>query len=131
MSNTRIVNGPGFRICYEDEPGFLRAYVFDGTDSLAVSSAMWQMLGAECDAAGMQRLLVVEDLLETVESADIETVIAAVEAAGFGARRTAFVELRDDIQGSEQGEIYCRERGIALRVFSNEGEARRWLLYDG
>ena len=73
----------------------------------------------------------VEDLLETVESADIETVIAAVEAAGFGARRTAFVELRDDIQGSEQGEIYCRERGIALRVFSNEGEARRWLLYDG
>lgn len=130
MSNTRIVNGPGFRIVYDDEPGYLRAYVFDGTDSLAVSTAMWRMLGAECVATGAQRLLVVENLLSTVELGDLDAVVDVVEHAGFARLRTAFVELRDDIQGSEQGEIYCRERGIVLRVFSNEDEARRWLLYD-
>lgn len=130
MSDTRIVNGPGFRICYDDEPGFLRAYVFDGTDSLAVSIAMWRMLGSECVAAGSDRLLVVEDLVSTVDVQDINAVIDTLEQAGFARLRTAFVELREDIQGSELGEILCRERGISMRVFSNEDQARRWLLYD-
>ena len=129
MSNTRIVNGPGFRICYDDEPGFLRGYVFDGVDSLETSVAMWRMLGSECQAVGAQCLLVVQDLLSTVDVPDISAVIDAVVKAGFGKLRTAFVELREDIQGSEQGEIYCRERGVVLRVFSNEDQARRWLLY--
>ena len=87
------------------------------------------MLGSECQAVGAQRLLVVEDLLSTVDVPDISAVIDAVVEAGFGKLRTAFVELREDIQGSEQGEIYCRERGVVLRVFSNEDQARRWLLY--
>ena len=38
MSNTRITAGPGFRICFDDEPHYLRGYVFDGTDSQAVFS---------------------------------------------------------------------------------------------
>ena len=37
MSNTRVVEGPGFRICFDDEPDYLRAYVFDGADSQAFS----------------------------------------------------------------------------------------------
>ena len=81
MSNTRVVNGPGFRICYDDEPDYLRAYVFDGTDSQDVSIAMWRMLAGECHALGASRLLVLEDLLSTVEVAEIEGVIDAMEAA--------------------------------------------------
>lgn len=130
MSNARIVDGPGFRISYRSEPGHLRAHVFDGTDSLAVSTVMWHMLGAECTAVGADRLLVLEDLESTVDVQDLKTVIDAIEQAGFAKVRTAFVELRDDIQGSEQGEILCRERGIVMRTFSNEDHARRWLLYD-
>lgn len=130
MSNTRIVHGPGFRIRYDDEPGFLRAHVFGGSDSLEVSVAMWRMLAAECVAVGAGRLMVMEDLQATVDVPDIEQVIDALEQAGFARLRTAFVELQDDIQGSELGEILCRERGITMRVFSNEDQARRWLLYD-
>ena len=130
MSNTRIVHGPGFKVRYDEEPGFLRAHVFDGSDSLDVSIAMWRMLASECAAVGTERLLVLEDLLATVDVPEIEAVIDALAEAGFARIRTAFVELRDDIEGSELGEIYCRERGIALRVFSNEDQARRWLVYD-
>ena len=129
MSNTRIVNGPGFRICYDDEPGYLRGYVFDGVDSLETSVAMWRMLGAECAAQCVDRLLVVEDLAATVETAELERLAQAMEEAGFARIRTAFVELRDDIAGNEFGEILCRERGMAIRVFSDETEARRWLVY--
>lgn len=130
MSHTRVVQGPGFKIRYDEAPGFLRAHVFDGSDSLEVSQAMWRMLAAECRTLGLDRLLVLEDLESTVVAADIRTVIAGMRQAGFDRLRTAFIELREDIQGSELGEILCREQGIAARVFSNEDDARRWLLYD-
>ena len=129
MSNTRVVNGPGFKVCYEDEPSYLRAYVFDGTDSVEVSIAMWRMLAAEAAAVGATRIMVLEDLLSTVDLQELGQVIDAIEAAGMGRFRSAFVELRDDIQGSELGEIMLQERGITCRIFSNETEARHWLLY--
>ena len=131
MSNTRVVNGPGFKVCYEDEPSYLRAYVFDGTDSVEVSIAMWRMLAAEGAAVGATRMLILEDLVSTVELQDLATVIDAIESAGMGRFRSAFVDLRDDIQGSELGEIMLQERGITIRIFSNETEARHWLLYGG
>lgn len=131
MSNTRVVNGPGFKVCYEDEPGYLRAYVFDGTDSVDVSIAMWRMLASEGAAVGVTKMLILEDLVSTVGVEDIATVIDAIESAGMGRFRSAFVELRDDIQGSELGEIMLQERGITIRIFSNETEARHWLLYGG
>ena len=131
MSNTRVVNGPGFKVCYEDEPGYLRAYVFDGTDSVEISIAMWRMLAAEGAAVGATKMLILEDLVSTVGLEDLGTVIDGIEAAGMGRFRSAFVELRDDIQGSELGEIMLQERGITCRIFSNETEARHWLLYGG
>ena len=129
MTNTRIVTGPGFRICFDDEGDYLRAYVFDGEDSLQVSVAMWHLLGVECRATSATRALVLEDLLSTVDVQDISQVVDSIFAAGLGNVRMAFVELREDIQGSELGESMCLERGMVLRIFSNEPEARRWLVY--
>ena len=131
MSNTRVIGGHGFRICFDDEPDYLRAYVFDGTDSVEVSSAMWHLLGQECRATSARRLLVLEDLLSTVEVPEITQVVDAMFAAGLADVRIAFVELRDDIQGSEFGESMCLERGMTVRIFSQETEARRWLVYGG
>jgi hypothetical protein len=129
MSNTRVAVGPGFKICFDDEPDYLRAYVFDGEDSQAVSIAMWQMLAAECAARQARRLLVLEDLLSTVDVPDIAQVVDAMFDAGLVDVRIAFVELRDDIQGSEIGETMCLERGMIIRIFSQEPLARRWLIY--
>lgn len=124
-----VVDGPGFKIRYANEQGYLRAHVFGGSDSQAVSMAMWRMLGDECRARGKDRLLVLEELLATVDIGDIGPVIDSMEQAGLALVRIAFVELLDDIEGSEYGEILCRERGITIRTFSAEDDARRWLLY--
>lgn len=129
MTNTRVVPGPGFRICYDDEPGYLRAFVFDGTDSLEVSLAMWRMMAAECDVTKADRLLVVEDLKSSVGEDEMAQVIEAISGMGLSDLRVAFVELRDDIQIAEFGEILCIERGIDARVFSHEADARHWLVY--
>ncbi len=129
MSNTWIVPGPGFRICYDQHPDYLRAFVFDGTDSLEVSLAMWRMTAAECAATGSKRLLVVEDLRSTIDHSEMAQVVEAMCTMSLSELRIAFVELREDIQGAEFGEILCQERGIQARVFSHEAEARRWLVY--
>lgn len=129
MIADRIVAGPGFSIGFRSEPGYLRAHVFGGTDSLDVSVAMWRMLGEECRRLAVSRLLVLEDLEATVDVPEIAAVVDAQVDAGFAAVRVAFVELREDIQGSELAEIYSQERGLSNRVFSNEDAARRWLMY--
>lgn len=126
---SRVIDGPGFRIRFDDEPGYLRAHVFDGTDSLDVSLAMWRMLGEECRVRAATRLLMLEELRATVDTADIDPIINTMIDAGLRAVRIAFVELLDDIQGNEVAETLCLERGIIVRIFSEENTARRWLLY--
>ena len=86
-------------------------------------------LGEECRAAKSTRLLVLEDLMSTVDLPDIAQVVDALIDAGLRDVRMAFVELRDDIQGSEIAESLCLERGMSIRIFSEESEARRWLIY--
>ena len=126
---SRIVDGPGFRIRYDGQPGYLRAHVYDGTDSLQVSMAMWRMLGEECRVRAATRLLVLEELQGTVDAVNSGQIIDAMVEAGFIGVRIAFVELLDDIQGNEVAETLCLERGIITRIFSEENTARRWLLY--
>lgn len=129
MSASRLIDGPGFRIRFDDEPGYLRAHVHDGTDSLEVSLAMWRMLGEECRVRAATRLLVLEELQGTVDTVNSGQIIDAMVEAGFIGVRIAFVELLDDIQGNEVAETLCLERGIITRIFSEENAARRWLLY--
>jgi|GEM_PF-726190 hypothetical protein len=124
-----IVEGPGFRIRFSNEDGYLRAHVFDGSDSQQVSIAMWTLLGEQCRLTGASRLLVLEELQETVEVGEIVPIIDAMQNSGLATVRVAFVELQDDIAGSEYGEILCLERGMTVHSFSDEGDARRWLLY--
>lgn len=131
MSNTRVVNGPGFSIRYDDEAGYLRAFVSEGTDSLEVSVAMWRMLAAESAAVGATRMLVLEDLQGSVPIGEIGQVIDALLEVARPGLRVAFVELRDDMEGNELGMILCQEQGLDCRVFSNETEGRNWLLYGG
>ena len=129
MSGERIVTGPGFSIRYSNEPGYLRAHVFDGTDSQAVSVAMWRMLGEECRALAVTRLLVVEELEGEVSADAIAPVNQAMLDVGLIAVRIAFVELLDGVENNEYGEILCRELGMTVRVHTREDAARHWLLY--
>lgn len=124
-----VVEGPGFRIRFDVHPGYLRAYVHDGEDSLAVSVAAWRMLADQCRAHGMQRLLVIEDLAGTVPDDEVPQVIDAMVDAGFGAIRVSFVEMQGHHQENEQGEILGLEHGLVVHVASSENAARQWLLY--
>ena len=126
-----LLQGHGFKVELERHGDYLRAHVFDGIDSRDVSIAMWTLLGAQCRRYAMRRLLLVEDLAETVALVEMAPIVQAMIDSGFADIRTAFVDLRDDHARNEEAEIIALERGVTGQVFSNEIEARRWLLYGG
>lgn len=109
--------------------GYLRAHVFDGVDSLAVSVAMWRMISEQAQLHQVTRVLVLESLEGTVSEEDTLVVIEALAGMSLADSRIAFVELGGFIQGNEHGEILALERNIDVMVFSEEGSARNWLLY--
>lgn len=121
--------GEGFRARIELHSGYLHAYVFGGEDSLAVSIAMWRLLIGQCRAYGMQRVLVVEDLAGTVPPSDFDALTRAQVELGLPDFRVAFVDLHSDVRNNELSELSLREQGVSAKVFTDEEEARRWLLY--
>lgn len=129
MSAVQVIQGEGFKLRLAHEAGYLHARVYDGVDSLQVSAAYWALLGRACREAGIDRLLVEEELHESVDMAEIEQVIQVMVDAGMAGIRLAFVELLDDLPGNEYGEILCREHGINGRTFTDVALARNWLLY--
>ena len=124
-----LVDGEGFKVRFEQHPGYLRAYVHDGRDSLEVSIAMWKLLGEQCRKLNIRRLLVLEDLEGTVDVAEVPKVIDAMIEFGFADIRCAFVELGSDQQRSEHGAILLTERGMTTHVGGDEFAARHWLMY--
>lgn len=129
LPGSQVLQGEGFRMRVSLHGTYLRAHVFEGIDSVPVSIAMWKMAAEQCRLHRMRQLLLVEDLADTVELADVGDVVAAMASFGLADCRMAFVEVQDDIQGSEHGEILAMELGIIVRVFGEESEARQWLLY--
>ncbi|MFT3898599.1 MAG: hypothetical protein QM719_13075 [Thermomonas sp.] len=124
-----VLEGDGFRIAFEPNPGFLRAHVTGDEDSLEVSLAIWRLLGNECRVRGASRLLVVEDLPGKLTPAEVGVMVETLYAEGFPDVRIAFVELAGSLVAGEHGEILAIELGFTVQAFSREADARHWLMY--
>lgn len=129
MAKTEF-QGEGFRVQTEIRPGHLRAFVFDGADSLAVSLAYWTHLREQCRQTGQRNLLVVENLVPAhVGEEEFNALIAAMVGMGYQELRVAFVSLQAPLQTNEQGMILGNEQGLTLMAFSSESVAERWIRF--
>ena len=124
-----LLHGSGFSVRIQWNGRYLRAHVFDGTDSLQVSSDVWRLLSAQCARVGTRHLLAIEELDGTVAQEDLPALTAAQMACGFGDLRIAFVDLHLDVQGNETSELLLMEQDVQVKVFNLEADAERWLLY--
>jgi hypothetical protein len=129
--STQRLEGPGFTIDLEERAGFLRALVLGNEDTLAVSTAYWARLGAECQRRGARALLVLEDLPPWPDAGPeiFEAVTDAMAAAGFRDIRCAFVDLHEEVEANEYGMIVGADKGLTIMMFSNESYAERWLRF--
>ena len=115
----------------EARQGYLHARVSGPEDTVEVSMAYWLELAAACTAAGVSRLLVVEELEGNAQPSEMAAVVEGLLQLGFHDIRVAFVDATEDAALLVGAEIRVQKHGFEARVFRREDEAERWLMADG
>lgn len=120
-----------WRLRFEDRTDYLYAEVCGPEDSLAITTAYWREIAAECARRGTTRLLVCDRLRgEPATPDEFRGLVQSLGGSGLERVRIAFHEpVSDHLRHSEFGELAMREAGFVLRVFGNEREAEIWLRY--
>lgn len=117
-----------YTLRFEQCPGYVRAHVRGGHDSVDISLAYWTEIARFCREEEVRAVLVIEELAERAAVLDIYEVASGLVALGFANIRIAFVDRNvDELPMMQFGETVARNRGIDGRVFANEADADAWL----
>ena len=127
----KIVSTRLFRINFRREHGHLRASVSGYGGSLETTVAYWNAIAEEVRRARPLSLLVVDEMDGgPMPPAQLPEFIDAVAGRGFEGLRIAFVEAHfDQLAQAQVAEILACEKGLNVRVFTNEMEAAVWLRH--
>ena len=120
-----------WRLRFEDRTDYLYADVSGPEDSLAITTAYWREIAAECARRHATRLLVCDRLRgEPATPEEFRHLAGSFLGSGLERVRIAFHEpVSDHLRVVEHGELAMREAGLTLRVFGSEREAEIWLRY--
>ncbi len=120
-----------WQLHFEDRADYLYAEVHGPEDSLAITTAYWRAIDAECRQRGTRALLVCDCLRgEPAQQEDFRRLALALRGGVLEQVRIAFYEpVPENLRFVEHGELAMREAGFTLRVFGNEREAEVWLRY--
>ena len=128
MSNM-VYENQSYKIQFEDRKLYLFAYVAGETDSLEVSLQFWADILKETKELNHRKVLVVENFGNSISTFDTYILNQRLGQMGFFNIRIAFV---DEVPGHEEsnlfGETVATNRGLIVKVFSDTGEAEKWLL---
>jgi len=117
-----------YQIKFEPRPDYLYAYVGGAHDSLAISLGFWREIAAECRKTQAGKILIEEDIEESVSMLEMFQVAAEIPKMGFGNALIAFVDRFLEQQDlNEFGELVATNRGLRAKVFNNVPEAEKWL----
>lgn len=118
----------GYRIRFEHRPAYLYVYVSGEHDSLSISLGFWREIAAECQNAQAGKILIEEDIEESVSMVEMYQIAAEIPKMGFTNSLIAFVDRFLEQQAlNEFGELVATNRGLRAKVFNNVTEAEKWL----
>lgn len=115
-------------IRFEDREGYLYAFFSGRRDNLADAIKFWQRAVDECHKRAYKRLLVEQDFLVPLSTADTYYLAAAISKMPVPRLKIAFVD-RD----LEQNDInmfagtVATNRGVVGRIFTNVSDAEKYL----
>jgi hypothetical protein len=128
MSSTASDDFKAYRISFERRPDYLYAYVGGERDSLAISLEFWREIAAECQRAQAKKVLIEEDIEESVSMLEMYQIAAEIPQMGFADVLIAFVDRFLEQQSlNEFGELVATNRGLRAKVFNDVTEAEKWL----
>ncbi|MFD0725023.1 SpoIIAA family protein [Lysobacter brunescens] len=122
---------PAYRLSFAHADGFLRVQVSGDIDAQDVRIAYWREIVATARERGERRLLVLDRKKGTPATPDELAEMAGLfsaDAAHF--ERIAVIEPTTAfLPAMEHAEIQGRSVGINVRIFGDEANAERWLLF--
>lgn len=121
-----------YQIEFEHRPQYLYAYVSGKHDSVEISLAFWTEIASEYRKTKYKKILIEEDIIESVTPADMYKIGSEIPKLGFLDVRVAFFDRHLEHHELNQfGELVATNRGLRSKVFNDFAEAEKWLLADG
>ena len=127
MSHT--IDQKPYKLTFEIRPSYLYACVEGEHDNYEISRAFWQEIAREVDRLNAERVLIDENIVESVSIAEVFQLASEIPEMGFGSTRVAFVDrYLDQQEVNSFGELVAVNRGLNGKVFNDVREAEAWLL---
>lgn len=130
MSSGQADSGKLYFIKFEHRPEYLYAYVTGEKDNIEISSQYWNEVAEECSRNNYKKVLVEEDISETVATVlELYQFAAELPKYGFSGIYIAFVDRyieQNDL--NKFVELVASNRGLMGKVFNDVTEAEKWLL---
>jgi len=118
-----------YRLTFEYRPAYLYAHVEGENDNYEISSAYWQEIADECTNKEFDRVLIIEDIVETGSLAEIYQLCSEFSRMGYDEIKIAFIDRRSDQEEQNKfGELVAVNRGLNVKIFTDIDEAEKWLL---
>jgi hypothetical protein len=128
MNGSSSEDSKPYLIKFERRPEYLYAYVNGERDSLEISLAFWREIAEECRRDDARKVLIEEDIEESVSMLEMYQIAAEIPQMGFAGVLIAFVDRYLEQQDlNEFGELVATNRGLRAKVFNNVREAEKWL----
>jgi len=117
-----------YQISFDQRPEYLYAYVGGEHDSYAISHAYWTEVARECAEKQVKRVMIDENLTESVSVAEMYQIASEIPGM-FSGIRIAFVDRHaDQAELNEFGELVAQNRGVTGKFFGDIPSAEAWLL---
>jgi hypothetical protein len=118
-----------YDLTFEHRNGYLYAYVEGDNDSYEISRAFWQEIADAVSQTGAGKVLIDENIVQSVSIAEVFQLASELPKMGFGSTRIAFVDrYLDQHEVNSFGELVAVNRGLNGKAFNDVGEAESWLL---
>ena len=129
--NSESLDSKPYQITFQQRPQYLYVYVTGEHDSYEISRSFWLEIAENCRKINCNKILVDEDIPETVSLADMYQLATELPQMGFLGVRVAFYDRYAEQQDlNEFGELVAVNRGVYGKIFNDINEAERWLLSD-
>jgi hypothetical protein len=120
-----------YQITFEHRSQYLYVYVSGEHDSYEISRRYWLEVADECGKTRYKRVLIEEDIEETVSITEVFQLASELPQMGFQGVRVAFYDrFAEHQESNEFGELVATNRGLVGRTFNKFEEAENWLLTE-
>lgn len=120
-----------YRLYFEPRPQYLYVEIEAGRIDRDTALEYWGTIIEKCRELTSRRLLVWQDVPVGLSLGDTFTVAGGIAAMGVAGIRIAFTDaLLSHYDMHQFGALVAGNRGLDAEVFTDLGEAERWLLRE-